>query len=83
MPPLQSIPFTTDNSSSQYKHRPHIYRFTADELDNEDVILAVENTPTYKRTKQMVKDIKRIGAPEQNVQENENRDTVKGVISFV
>ena len=75
--------FYTDNSSSQYKHRPHIYRFTADELDNEDVILAVENTPTYKRTKQMVKDIKRIGAPEQNVQENENRDTVKGVISFV
>ena len=47
------------------------------------MILAVENTPTYKRTKQMVKDIKRIGAPEQNVQENENRDTVKGVISFV
>ena len=75
--------FYTDNSSSQYKHRPHIYRFTADELDNEDVILAVENTPTYKRTKQMVKDIKRIGAPEQNVQEDENRDTVKGVISFV
>ena len=75
--------FYTDNSSSQYKHRPHIYRFTAAELDNEDVILAVENTPTYKRTKQMVKDIKRIGAPEQNVQENENRDTVKGVISFV
>ena len=42
--------FYKDNNNSQYKHRPHIYRFTADELDNEDVILAVENTPTYKRT---------------------------------
>ena len=75
--------FYKDNNNSQYKHRPHIYRFTADELDNEDVILAVENTPTYKRTKQMIKDIKRISTPEQDVQENENKDTVEGVISFV
>ena len=76
--------FYKDNSSSQYKHRPHIYRFTADELDNEDVILAVENTPTYKRTKQMIKDIKRISNPEQDNEENEsNEGAVEGVISFV
>ena len=73
--------FYKDNNNSQYKHRPHIYRFTADELDNEDVILAIENTPTYKRTKQMIKDIKRISTPEQEIEENEN--TEKGVISFV
>ncbi len=76
--------FYKDNNSSQYKHRPHIYRFTADELDNEDVILAVENTPTYKRTKQMIKDIKRISNPEQDNEDNENKeDAVEGVISFV
>ena len=76
--------FYKDNNSSQYKHRPHIYRFTADELDNEDVILAVENTPTYKRTKQMIKDIKRISNPEQDNEENEsNEGAVEGVISFV
>ena len=76
--------FYKDNNSSQYKHRPHIYRFTADELDNEDVILAVENTPTYKRTKQMIKDIKRISNPEQDNEENEsNESAVEGVISFV
>ena len=75
--------FYKDNNNSQYKHRPHIYRFTADELDNEDVILAIENTPTYKRTKQMIKDIKRISTPEQEIEENENKNTVKGVISFV
>ena len=76
--------FYKDNNNSQYKHRPHIYRFTADELDNEDVILAVENTPTYKRTKQMVKDIKRISNPEQDNEDNEsNEGAVEGVISFV
>ena len=76
--------FYKDNNSSQYKHRPHTYRFTADELDNEDVILAVENTPTYKRTKQMIKDIKRISNPEQDNEENEsNEGAVEGVISFV
>ena len=76
--------FYKDNNSSQYKHRPHIYRFTTDELDNEDVILAVENTPTYKRTKQMIKDIKRISNPEQDNEENEsNEGAVEGVISFV
>ncbi|QUB80162.1 cell division protein FtsZ [Prevotella jejuni] len=76
--------FYKDNNNSQYKHRPHIYRFTADELDNEDVILAVENTPTYKRTKQMIKDIKRISTPEQDNEDNENKEgAVEGVISFV
>ena len=75
--------FYKDNNNSQYKHRPHIYRFTADELDNEDVILAIENTPTYKRTKQMIKDIKRISTPEQEIEENENKNTEKGGISFV
>ena len=75
--------FYKDHNNSQYKHRPHIYRFTADELDNEDVILAIENTPTYKRTKQMIKDIKRISTPEQEIEENENKNTEKGVISFV
>ena len=75
--------FYKDNNNSQYKHRPHIYRFTADELDNEDVILAIENTPTYKRTKQMIKDIKRISTPEQEIEENENKNTEKAVTSFV
>ena len=51
---IVSIRTTTAHNTST---APHIYRFTADELDNEDVILAVENTPTYKRTKQMIKDI--------------------------
>ena len=41
------------------KRRPHIFRFQPDDLDNEEVILAIENTPTYKRTQQQVKELRR------------------------
>ena len=41
-----------DDPKTQNKRRPHIYLFRPEDLDNEDVILAVENTPTYKRTRQ-------------------------------
>jgi len=44
--------YGSDNSNTQHKRRPHIYIFSQADLDNEDVILAVENTPTYSRTRQ-------------------------------
>ena len=34
-----------DSNNTHYKRRPHIFRFRAEDLDNEDIILAVENTP--------------------------------------
>lgn len=68
-----------DNNNSQYKRRPHIYLFSADDLDNEDIILAIENTPTYKRTKQMIKDLK--AAPEKTEDESQG-EMVQGTISF-
>lgn len=68
-----------DNNNSQYKRRPHIYLFSPDDLDNEDIILAIENTPTYKRTKQMIKDLK--AAPEKTEDENQG-EMVQGTISF-
>lgn len=46
-----------DNGTTVYKRRPHIFRFRPEDLDNEEVILAVENTPTYKRTSQQVKEL--------------------------
>lgn len=46
-----------DNGTTVYKSRPHIFRFRPEDLDNEEVILAVENTPTYKRTSQQVKEL--------------------------
>lgn len=72
-----------DNNSSQYKHRPQIFLFNFDELDNEDVILAVENTPTYLRTKQMLGDIKRIGSPNKMQNDDETSALDQGIISFV
>ena len=72
-----------DNNSSQYKHRPQIFLFNFDELDNEDVILAVENTPTYLRTKQMLGDIKRIGSSNEMQNDDETSVPDQGIISFV
>ena len=36
--------------------------FRPEDLDNEDVILAVENTPTYKRTRQMLEEIRNMAS---------------------
>ena len=54
-----------------------------EDLDNEDVILSVENTPTYKRTRQMLEDISNqaSGATPKKKDDDENED-VKGVITF-
>ena len=43
-----------DSASKRYKRRPHIYLFRPDDLDNDDVISAVEQTPTYKRTREIL-----------------------------
>ena len=41
----------------KYKRRPHIYLFRPEDLDNDDVISAVEQTPTYKRTREILDSI--------------------------
>ena len=46
-----------DSASKRYKRRPHIYLFRPDDLDNDDVISAVEQTPTYKRTREILDSI--------------------------
>ncbi len=71
-----------DGANVQYKRRPHIFRFRAEDLDNEDVILAVENTPTYKRTRQLLEEIRNTangGAPQKK---SDDSSEVTGVISF-
>ena len=73
-----------DANNMQYKRRPQIFRFRPEDLDNEDVILAVENTPTYKRTKQALKDIQAIGSNNSvDAQDEASAAAVEGVISFV
>ena len=40
-----------EGTTKRYKRRPNIYLFRPEDLDNDDVISAVESTPTYKRTR--------------------------------
>lgn len=46
-----------DRTARNYKRRPNIYLFTPESLDNEDIISAVEQTPTYKRTREILNSI--------------------------
>lgn len=72
-----------DGKNSKYKRHPHIYLFSNEDLDNEDVILAVESYPTYKRTRQMLDDIRKQAAGETEESDHkENNDPIQGVISF-
>ena len=72
------VRFYGGSKSAKSKRHPHIYLFSQDDLDNEDIILAIENTPTYKRTKTMIEDLKSV--PEKK--EDTSSEAIQGVISF-
>ena len=72
-----------DSRNMQYKRRPHIFLFRPEDLDNEDIILAVENTPTYKRTRQMLDEIRNQAAGNAPADKrDETSEPVQGLISF-
>lgn len=71
-----------DDGDKLTKPRPHIYLFSQDDLDNEDVILDVESIPTFNRTKPMLNEIKKKSAPEQVREEQPVKDKVEGTIRF-
>jgi cell division protein FtsZ len=75
--------YGNDTNNAQYKRRPHIYIFNQDDLDNEYVIMSVESTPTYKRTRQMLDDIRnQANGPKKETENEDKSDTVQGLISF-
>lgn len=49
--------YGSEGGVTKYKRRPHIYLFRPEDLDNDDVISAVEQTPTYKRTREILDSI--------------------------
>lgn len=75
--------YNDDPNHTQKKRRKQIFLFRMEDLDNEDVILSVENTPTYRRTRQMLEDISNqaSGATPKKKEEEENED-VRGTITF-
>ena len=50
--------YGTNDRSGGTKKRPKVYLFGLDDLDNEEIISMVEITPTFKRTKEQLNDIK-------------------------
>ncbi len=71
--------------SKRYKRRPHIYLFRPEDLDNDDVISAVEQTPTYKRTREILDSIYSQASGEDPQQKNEAatpQEVVQGTIRF-
>ena len=75
--------YPEDKNQLLTKRRPQIFIFRPEDLDNEEVILAVENTPTYKRTQQMVKELRRrIIDESESTKPKEDDNNVNGIISF-
>ena len=75
--------YGNDKGGTVTKRRPHIFRFSADDLDNEEVILTVDTTPTYKRTLQQLNELRRrIVDEKETVKPREEDDRVSGLISF-
>lgn len=72
-----------DGGNMQNKRRPHIFLFSLESLDNEDIILAVENTPTYKRTRQKLDEIRQLLVAKAPVRdEKDSGEPIQGLISF-
>ena len=68
------------NGGTVYKRRSQIFRFQPEDLDNEEVILAVENTPTYKRTSQQVKELQlRVSDEREQVKQQPEEEVVRTI----
>ena len=72
-------------TGKRYKRRPNIYLFRPEELDNDDIISAVESTPTYKRTREILESIGQSMSSQESTQQQNEIPTqdVQGTISFV
>ena len=75
-----------EGATKRYKRRPNIYLFRPEDLDNDDVISAVESTPTYKRTREILESInsQATGHVMTDVDDTpqEQGEPIQGVIKF-
>lgn len=67
--------------SKNIHKRRHIYIFSAEDLDNDDIIAMVEDSPTYLRDKTTLSKIKAKAAMEEEAATEEAMDS-SGVITF-
>ena len=75
-----------EGATKRYKRRPNIYLFRPEDLDNDDVISAVEQTPTYKRTREILESINsqatNIDEPDIDETLSDPRNAIQGTIVF-
>lgn len=66
------------------KKHTNIYFFRPEDLDNEDVIIAVDESPTYARSQQKLEEIRQLGTMLQRkpVEEQDTPTPTQGTISF-
>ena len=69
------------SKSTHFKRRANFYIFRPEDLDNDDIISAVETTPTYKRTKEVLAGIGNQNAAPQP-SEPQPSEPQLGTISF-
>ncbi len=73
--------YSGDQNTPQ-KKRPHTYIFSTEDLDNEDVIIDIENIPTYKRTKSDINRLKNNGVNRDEEKDTRNASSFTGTIDF-
>ena len=69
-------------NKTRYRRRPHIYRFNAEDLDNENVISAVEQSPTYKRTREILENIHNQANGHPTTVDETLKEDIQGTIVF-
>lgn len=75
--------YDLDGKIGTNKKRPNIYLFRSEDLDNDNIILDVEATPTYKRSRQVMEGIRQKSTPRTVVPETKpEENNVTGTIHF-
>ena len=69
-------------NKTRYRRRPHIYCFNAEDLDNENVISAVEQSPTYKRTREILENIHNQANGHPTTVDETLKEDIQGTIVF-
>lgn len=73
--------YGTARNNTRYKRRPYIYIFKAEDLDNDNIISAVENSPTHSRTRRDLETINQAAGKSAPV-DDASSEPVQGTIKF-
>lgn len=77
--------YGTTGNAQQYKRRPNIYLFRAEDLDNDNVISMVEQTATYSRSRKELETIRSLASGKRNetASNQAGNEQTAGTIKFI